>query len=94
MEQQHRDPWRDFKEYLIEDLGSPYAFQMKDLNDWYVLQVICTDCSYEAKVYPTGIKGRLKPDQSIMDLRGLLKCSRCGSRARNSLSIFRITRKS
>jgi hypothetical protein len=79
-----RDEFKD--DYSFPPL---YAARIADLREWHVVVAQCNQCQHEGAVPPARLTKRFAGHERLLDVRRFLKCTECGNRALNMVSVRR-----
>jgi hypothetical protein len=78
------------REDFHEDYSFPplYAARIEDLREWHVVVAQCNRCRHEGAVAPARLT-RFGRHARLLDVRRFLKCTECGNRTLNMVSVKR-----
>jgi hypothetical protein len=83
---------RDSADLRDETLPPLYALRLEDLHSWHVLIGRCEHCQHEGEVYPDALRKRWPPHTRVLHLKDRLRCTACGNREFNYVSVRRLPR--
>jgi len=64
-----------------------YAIRLDDLRAWHVIVATCAVCGKQTHVDARLLQHRRPPSTRLRDLERKLRCSSCGNRQGNTLSV-------
>ena len=70
-----------------ENIGPKYAIRLDDLRHWHIVTARCFKCSHETEFTGDFIAWERPPHTFLMGLEPKLRCTRCGNRVGNTLSV-------
>ena len=70
-----------------KNLPPRYAIRLGDLRDWHVVTATCFQCRHQADLTAGFLGGERPPHTYVSDLHRKLRCSHCGNRADNTLTV-------
>ena len=73
-------------------LGPKYAIRLGDLRPWHIVTVTCFRCRHTAKLAGDFLAWERDPHTHLIDLRAKLRCTNCGNREDNDLSVRAMSR--
>ena len=65
---------------------------MRDLRHWHIVTAECLQFRYTIKLTSDFLAWERSPHTSLTDLQRKLRCTRCGNRQGNTLSVRRAPR--
>ena len=68
-------------------LGPKYAIRMRDLRHWHIVTAECLQCRHETEFTGDFLAWERSPHTYLTDLQRKLRCTRCGNREGNTLSV-------
>ena len=75
-----------------ENTGPKYAIRLSDLREWHIVTVTCFKCRYQAELTAGFLIWERPPQTYLTELERKLRCTRCGNRERNTLSVQHVSR--
>jgi hypothetical protein len=86
-----RERANGMREEFKEDYSFPplYSARIEDLREWHVVVAQCHRCRHEGAVPPVRLTGRFGRHERLLEVRRFLKCTECGNRAMNMISVRR-----
>ncbi|MGE5539062.1 MAG: hypothetical protein ACM30I_10610 [Gemmatimonas sp.] len=69
-----------------------YSARVEDLREWHVVVAQCNACRHEGTVPPTRLTRRFAGHERLLNVRRFLKCTACGNRVLNMISVRRMPR--
>jgi hypothetical protein len=79
-----RDEFKD--DYSFPPL---YSARIEDLREWHVVVAQCNACRHEGSVPPARLTKRVPHHERLLNVRRFLKCTECGNRVLNMISVRR-----
>ena len=55
-----------------------YAFRLKDLRDWHILEAQCWKCGHKADLAPADVMRGRSALLTLNDIEPMLRCRKCG----------------
>lgn len=75
-----------------ENIGPIYAFRLKDLRRWHRVSARCFQCCHETVLLIDLIRWDRPEHTRLVDLERKLRCTKCGNRERNTISVRMVER--
>ena len=72
---------------IHENIGPKHAIRMRDLRHWHIVSARCLQCRHETGFTGDFLAWERSPHAYLTDLRRKLRCTRCGNREGNTLSV-------
>lgn len=74
------------------NIGPKYAIRLSDLCEWHILMARCFRCERQVRLTLPMLTFGRHPSTFLTKLEEKLRCTRCGNRANNSISVRRMPR--
>ena len=68
-------------------LGPKYAIRLSELRHSHIISARCLQCGHEAEFTGDFLAWERSPHACLTDLQRKLRCTRCGNREGNTLSV-------
>ena len=75
-----------------KNIGPKYAIRVGDLHEWHIVMARCFKCGYQARIGSDVLAWERPPHTHITELERKLRCTRCGNRTGNTLSVTTVPR--
>ena len=76
----------------LDNIGPRYAIRLGDLRAWHRITARCLRCGH-THAFPADFLAWERPAHArLTELEPKLRCTRCGNRAGNTLSVTRVER--
>lgn len=73
-------------------MGPKYSIRLRDLRQWHMIIATCIRCRHRARLEASFLAWDRPSETYLVDLQRKLRCSRCGNRAENTLSVRALSR--
>ena len=70
-----------------ENIDPKHAIRMRDLRHWHIVSARCLQCRHETEFTGDFLAWERSPHAYLTDLQRKLRCTRCGNREGNTLSV-------
>ena len=70
-----------------ENIGPKYAIRLRDLRSWHRITARCWMCSHAVEFTADFPAWKRPPHSFLTELERKLRCTRCGNREGNTLSV-------
>ena len=70
-----------------ENIGPRYAIRLGDLRHWHIVTARCFKCSHETEFTGDFIAWERPPHTFLTELQPKLRCTQCGNRVGNMLTV-------
>ena len=70
-----------------ENLPPRYAIRLSDLRDWYIVTAACFKCRHQTDLAAGFLAWDRPPHIHLSNLQRKLRCTHCGNRLDNTLSV-------
>jgi hypothetical protein len=70
-----------------QNTPSPHAIRLEDLRAWHVVFATCGACGSRTHVAAKVLEHGRPPHTSLSEIERKLRCSRCGNRRGNTLTL-------
>jgi hypothetical protein len=68
-------------------VGPKYAIRVGDLREWHIIIATCFKCGHNDRLMAGALAWERSPHTKLGDLERKLRCTHCGNRADNTLSV-------
>ena len=75
-----------------ENIGPKYAIRLADLREWHIVTATCFRCRHQTELTAGFLTWERPPHTYLTDLERKLRCTRCGNRQDNTLSVRLVPR--
>jgi hypothetical protein len=75
-----------------KNIGPKYAIRLADLREWHVVTATCFQCQRQARLPATTLAWERPPYTYLTELERKLRCTQCGNRQGNTLSVSLMAR--
>ena len=75
-----------------ENIGPKYAIRLADLREWHIVTATCFRCRHQTELSAGFLAWERVPHTYLTDLERKLRCTRCGNRQGNTLSVRLVPR--
>ena len=70
-----------------ENIGPKYAIRLGDLRSWHIVTARCFHCRHETEFTGDFISWERSPHTCLTELQPKLRCTQCGNRTGNMLTV-------
>ena len=70
-----------------ENISPKYAIHLADLREWHIVTATCFRCRYQAELTAGFFAWERPPHTHLIEFERKLRCTRCGNRQNNTLSV-------
>jgi hypothetical protein len=74
------------------NIGPRYAIRLGELREWHIVTARCFRCGHHARLGNDFLTWERSPHAYLADLERKLRCTRCGNRRDNTLSVSAASR--
>jgi hypothetical protein len=75
-----------------ENIGPKYAIRLADLREWHIVTATCFQCRHQTELTAGFLTWERSPHAYLTELERKLRCTRCGNRKDNTLSVRLVPR--
>ena len=74
------------------NIGPKYAIRLADLREWHIVTATCFRCRHQTELSAGFLAWERVPHTYLTELERKLRCTRCGNRQGNTLSVRLVPR--